>query len=158
MPLSQMQGIVYDDVGLHLEAASSFDRAAVPLGMYLAWCANHQLLSETLAEHAAGLVMRVRFREITGSELAVAGCAGVLAAEHLSTEGRAFTEHYYPSYLDEFRAEFGSDPYAVEDDWDHYDRIAPRLTRALMRFRQQADDDGAAGSGGGKPSWWKIWR
>jgi hypothetical protein len=155
-------GEIFDDIGLHLEQARSFDRAVVPLGMYLAWCANHQLLSESLAERAADLVMRVRFREITGSELAVAGCAGVMAAEHLSGEGRAFTEHYYPGYLDEFRAEFGADPYAVRDDWDHYDRIAPKLTRALMRFRGHAGAvtdavaaaDGAAGSS--RPRW-KFW-
>jgi hypothetical protein len=155
---------IYDDIGLHLAEARSFDRAAVPLGMYLAWCANHQLLSTAFRERAAGLVMRVQFRDITGSELLVAGCGGVLAAEHLSSEGRAFTEHYYPGYLREFCMVFGPDPYAVRDDWDHYDRIAPKLTRALMSFRGHAGSatgaaahaavDGAAGAS--RPRW-KFW-
>ena len=143
--------MIFDDVGRHLDEAGSIERAAVPMGMYVAWCANHSLLSAPFAERAATLVLRVRYREVTGSELAVAGCAGVLAGEHLSEEGRAFTEHYYPGYLAEFRAEFGSDPYGVEDDWGHYDRIARRLTRALMEFRGHGRD----GAGAERP-WWRF--
>lgn len=142
--------MVHDDVGRHLAAAGSFERAAVPLGMYVAWLANHHLLSTSFAEQSAALVTRVRMRDVTGSELAVAGCGGVLESAHLNPEGEAFTARYYPGYLDDFRAEFGDDPYAVKDDWTHYDRIAPRLTRALMRFRGQAP------AGGRKP-WWRFW-
>lgn len=151
---------VLDDLSRHLPAAGSIDRAAVPLGMYLAWCANHQLLSGELQGQAAALVLRVRFREITGSELLVAGCGGSLAAEHLSVEGRAFSETYYHRYLDDFRETFGADPYGVEDDWEHYDRIAPLLTRRLMSFRSVSDDGKAAGAAeqrGGR-KWWKFWR
>ena len=39
---------VLDDVGQHLSGAGSFDRAAVPLGMYVAFLAQHGLLSEAL--------------------------------------------------------------------------------------------------------------
>jgi hypothetical protein len=157
MPVSGAASQVFDDIGLHLEQARSVDRAVVPLGMYLAWCANLQLLSDALGERAATLVMRVRYREITGSELAVAGCAGRLAADHLNAEGRAFTEHYYPRYLDEFRAVFGPDPYAVRDDWDHYDRIAPLLTRALMGFRGHPGATGETVTRASRPAWWKLW-
>lgn len=146
--------MIYDDVARHLAAAGSFERAAVPLGMYLAWCANHQLLSADFAERTATLVLRVRYREATGSELAVAGGGGVLSADHLNTEGRAFTEHYYPTYLTEFSEEFGLQPYAVEDNWSHYDRMARRLTKALMRFRNggHTEDDSR------HRSWWRFWR
>jgi hypothetical protein len=143
--------MVHDDVGRHLAQAGSFDRAAVPLGMYVAWLAQHQLLSEALTEAAATLVTRVRYREITGSELAMSGCSGVLAEEHLSPEGQAFTAQYYPGYMDEFRRVFGDDPYAVADDWAHYDRIAPRLTRALMLFRGHRTTRTA------RRPWWKLW-
>jgi hypothetical protein len=143
---------VIDDVGRHLPEAGSFDRAAVPLGMFVAWLAQHQLLSEALSECAGSLITRVRFREITGSELLVSGCGGALEAAHLSAEGLAFTEHYYGRFLDDFRDVFGDDVYAVDDDWAHYDRLAPRITEALMGFRGH----GRQRDAGGK--WWKFWR
>lgn len=150
----------FDDLGRHLAAAGSIDRAAVPLGMYLAWCANHQLLSPALQDHAGTLVLRVRFREVTGSELLVAGCGGCLGAEHLDAEGRAFTEAYYGRYLDDFRSIFGADPYGVRDDWDHYDRIAPLLTRQLMSFRGGSSADRVHESvprRRERSNWWKFW-
>ena len=143
---------VIDDVGRHLPEAGSFDRAAVPLGMFVAWLAQHQLLSAGVSEAAGSLVTRVRLREVTGSELLLAGCGGVLEAEHLSAEGLAFTEHYYARFLDDFRATFGADVYAVADDWAHYDRLAPRITAALMDFRGQGRRHGTGGK------WWKFWR
>ncbi|MBK81291.1 MAG: hypothetical protein CMQ43_10335 [Gammaproteobacteria bacterium] len=144
---------VLDDVGQHLSGAGSFDRAAVPLGMYVAFLAQHGLLSEALQDRAGTLVTRVRYREITGSELLIAGCGGELRADHLSAEGRAFSGAFLGDFLDVFRDTFGADVYAVPDDWDHYDRLAPRLAAALMAFRggsRAAADDG-------RP-WWKFWR
>lgn len=151
--------MIYDDIGRHLEAAGSFDRAAVPLGMYVAWCANLQLLSREFADAHAALVMRVRFREITGAELLVAGGAGVLEDRQLNEEGRRFTAAWLPGYLDDFRSVFGGSPYDVKDDWDHYDRIAPLLTRRLMDARQGA----AAGKPAAVPGttdqrWWRRGR
>ncbi len=142
----------YDDLDRHLAEAGSIDRAALPMGLYLAWCANHQLLSDALLEQAAALVLRVRFREATGGELAVAGCGGVLRPEHLSAEGRAFTEFYYSDYLDDLRGTFGEPVYELQDDWDHYDRIAEVLTRRLMVFRKAGQTEQ------GDRRWWKFWR
>ncbi len=141
--------MVYDDVGRHVARAGGFDRASVPLGIYVAWLANHQLLSDGFCDRVGELLTRVRFREVTGSELALAGCGGVLESAQLNAEGESFTSHYYGRYLDDFRAEFGMDPYSVKDDWDHYDRMARRLTAALMRFRAPA-----------RPWWqrWLFWR
>jgi hypothetical protein len=155
--------VIYDDAGAHLADAGSFERAAVPLGMYVAWCAQHQLLSDTLVHDAADLLLRVRFREINGSELLVAGCAGRLGDEHLNATGQAFTGHYYPRYMDDFRAEFGDDVYAVRDDWVTYDRIAARLTAEFMaycgRARGRARGRGRSGATAGwlkeVRKWWK---
>lgn len=142
--------MIYDDVGRHLEEAGSFDRAAVSLGVYLAWCANHDLLSDELMWRAADLVMRVRYRDVTGRELAVAGCGGELADEHLNEEGRAFTERCYEAYLAELSRATGGKAYDATDDWILYDRIAPWLTSTLMEFR------GRSGRGGKR--WWQIWK
>lgn len=141
--------MIYDDVGRHLEEAGSFDRAAVPLGLYLAWCANHDLLSDDLTWRAADLVMRIRYRDVTGRELAVAGCGGQLADEHLNEEGRAFTERYYGEYLAELSQATGGKVYEATDDWTLYDRVAPWLTAALMEFRHR---------GGRRKRWWQIWK
>jgi len=143
---------VIDDVGRHLPQAGSFDRAAVPLGMFVAWLAQHQLLSEALSDSAGSLITRVRFREVTGSELLLSGCGGALEAEHLSAAGLAFTEHYYARFFDDFRDVFGDDVYAVDDDWAHYDRLAPRITAALMDFRGHGRQRHAG------EKWWKFWR
>ena len=140
----------YDDVGSHLSEAGSFERAAVPLGVYLAWCANHHLLSDDLARRAETLVLRVRFREIPGSELAVAGCGGVLGDEHLNPEGQAFTARHYRAYGDLLGAAAAGGPYAVEDEWALYDEVAPELTRWLMDFR--------GGRRAGRNLWWKVWK
>jgi len=150
--------MIHDDLARHLPAARSFDRAAVPLGMYVGWCANLQLLSASLERAAGGLVMRVRYREITGAELLVGGCGGVLSDEHLNDEGRSFTAAYLPRYLDAFRATFGGDPYDVKDAWAHYDLIAPVLTRELMAFRGRGAAGGTRGAkvlGSGDRRWWQ---
>jgi len=147
--------MIHDDVSRHLAEARSFDRAAVPLGLYLAWCTNLQLLSASLTDAAADLVMRVRFREITGAELLIVGCAGVLTDEHLNDEGRRFTAAYFPRYLDDFVAVFGDDPYGVRDDWANYDRIAPLLTRKLMALRRDADGPRNGVVVRADRSWWR---
>jgi len=140
--------MIYDALDKHLAAAGSIERAAVPMGMYLAWCANLQLVSSRLAQDAEQLLLRVRFREVTGSELLVAGCAGELHSRWLSEAGRRFTDQYYPNYLADFAVVFGADIYAVQDDWDHYDRIAAVLTK---RYMHGVDESGRSGK------WWKFW-
>ena len=142
--------MIYDDVGEHLAEAGSLDRAAVPLGLYLAWCANHDLLSDDLTWRAADLVMRIRYRDVTGRELAVAGCGGALSDEHLNEEGRAFTERCYRPYLAELSRATGGKRYDATDDWALYDRIAPWLTAALVDFRRRG--------GRGRKRWWQLWK
>ena len=139
--------MIVDSVAAHLAEARTIDRAAVPTGMFVAWCANLQLLAPAFEEEASALVLRVRYREITGSELLVAGCGGELVEDHLTAEGAAFARRYYPHYLDDFRRVFGDAIYDVKDDWAHYDRIAPVLTDALMGGRRRA-----------RRRWWHFWK
>jgi hypothetical protein len=161
--VSEAAGEIFDDVGRHLAEARSFDRAALPLGIYLAWCAGHGLLSADLNERAADLVLRVRFRDVSGAELAVAGCGGVLAGEHLNDEGQAFTARHYRDYLQAFRDLLGPDPYATQDEWAQYDRLAPWLTRRLMASRGHGAPAAsrASSTSGGlglARAWLKFWR
>lgn len=140
--------MIHDEVDRHMPRAGSFDRAAVPLGIYLAWCANHALLSDELREREGDRLLRVAYRDVAGSELAVAGCGGVLDDEHLNAEGRAFTARYYDRYLAAFLAV--DDPYEVDAEWSRYDALAPALTRWLMASRGHR--------GSGRKRWWQVWR
>ena len=144
--------MVYDDLDRHLAEAGSIERAAVPMGMYLAWCANLQLVSGRLVDEAERLLLRVRYREVTGSELLLAGCGGQLHSRWLSEDGQRFTDAYYSRYLADFAAVFGGDVYGVKDDWAHYDEIAAVLTRHYMH------GTGRQGATGGARKWWKFWR
>jgi len=152
--------LIYDSLDNHLASAGSIDRAAVPLGMYVGWCANLGLMSPEFDAAHHELVVRLRYREVKGSELLVAGCGGVLQSECLSPAGQAFTERYYDQYLDDFRATFAGDVYDIEDSWASYEQIAAVLTRAYMapkrsRFSRRSSDPTVEGS---TKRWWQVWR
>lgn len=139
--------MIYDDLDNHMAEAGSIEKAAVPMGMYLAWCVNLQLVGERLHLQNEQALLRVRYREMRGSDLLVSACGGTLRSTDLNDAGRTFTDRYYASYLEDFRDVFGSSPYEVQDDWPHYDKIAPLLTERYMRTRRAK----------GK-SWWKFWK
>jgi hypothetical protein len=127
---------VIDDIDRHIDEAGSIDRAAGPLGVYLAWCANLDLLSDRLTQGIAGEVVRLRMRDLRPVEFLIRATAGSLRREHLNDVGLQFTERYYAEYLDDYAAALNLDAssvYDVEDSWANYDRVAPELTRRLYR-------------------------
>lgn len=145
----------YDSLDNHLPQAGSIERASVPTGMYVAWCANLGLLGAAFEEAHHSLVMRLRYREIKGSELLVAGCGGDLKPEHLSDTGRAFTESYFGRYLDDFARTFAGEVYEVEDSWQNYDEIARLLTREYMG---PVSVRGGSAAEDSEKRWWQVWR
>lgn len=148
--------MIYDDLDRHLPAAGSIERAAVPMGMYLAWSVNLQLISDEFSQLAQARILRVRYREITGSELLVADCGGALDSRWFNAAGVAFCERYYPSYMDDYRHVFGDAIYGVSDDWDHYDRLAGLLTERLYGHRPAAQTSQL--KAGRRSPWWRFWR
>jgi hypothetical protein len=113
----------------------------VHIGLFLAWLVERDLLDvEWVARAGAAraiAAMRAReegccaLRDMTG---------GALAADMLSSEGRAFaTAYYLPEYgyARDYRRLFGrpADAYAVEETWESYDRLRPVLER---RYREWA--------------------
>jgi hypothetical protein len=127
---------VIDDIDRHMGEAGSIARAAGPLGVYLAWCANLDLLSDELKQGIAGEVVRLRMRDLRPVEFLIKATAGSLRREHLNEVGLQFTERYYAEYLDDYAAALNleaSSVYDVEDSWANYDRVAPELTRRLYR-------------------------
>lgn len=144
-----------DSLEAHLAEAGSIERAAVPMAMYLAWCANLHLLAPGIQESHALVLTRLRYRDMTPSEFFTACTNGHLEENLFGDEGAAFTADYYPRYLADFRDTFGGDPYAVADDWDHYDRIAAVLTRRFMDWKQGGKRKRAEAGG---RRWWQVWR
>lgn len=131
---------VIDDIDRHMGEAGSIERAAGPLGVYLAWCANLGLLSDKLNQGIEGEVVRLRMRDLRPVEFLIKATAGSLRREHLNEVGLQFTERYYAGYLDDYAAALnleGSSIYDVEDSWANYDRVAPELTRRLYRRRRK---------------------
>lgn len=147
-----MNGIV-DELDRHLPRAGSIERAAVPTGMYVAWCANLQLLSAAFqAEHESALT-RLRYRDISPAEFFVSACHGSFSEEDLGAEGRSFTARYYSDYLTDFEQTFAADAYSVADDWAHYDKIAALLTSRFMSTKASAGERADR-----RKRWWRIWR
>jgi hypothetical protein len=151
---------VIDSLDHHLDEAGSIERAAVPLGMYLAWCANLHLLSRAFQEQHQGALTRLRYRDLSPAEFLTATGDGSLVGADLSEEGLDFTRTYYEHYLDDFRGTFDGAAYTVKDDWAHYDKIAAVLTRRFMRTKGHPDDrgEGAGERNRGRKRWWQVWR
>jgi hypothetical protein len=153
---------VFDDLDWHMAEAGSLAKAAVPPGMYLAWCANLQLISGRFTQDNEDALLRLRYRELSPAEFFTATTSGALTVDLLSPSGADFSRAYYHRYMDDYRATFDDEPYAVKDDWAHYDQIAAELTRHYMGWK----DGGRAkklyprSNGerlGSRSKWWRKW-
>jgi hypothetical protein len=142
--------------------AGSLARAAVPLGMYLAWCANLQLISGRFQRDHEGVLLRLRYRELSPAEFLTATTSGALELSQLSPSGVAFSSAYYHRYMDDFRSTFPNDPYSVRDDWPHYDQIAAVLTRHFMAWKdggrsKKLHPPRNGERQGRRGKWWRRW-
>ncbi len=137
--------MLVDSIDNHLREALEFDKAAMPLGMYLAWCVNHGLVSEAILREHETLVTRIRMHDARGSELLIA-IGGELRLADLNEQGRDFTERYYGEFLQDFGEAFGGSFYDTKDDWDSYARIAPVLTARLLGPKGKSHYPGLLGS------------
>ena len=162
MPEAPSDSEVLDDLDRHMAQAGSIARAAVPLGMYLAWCANLQLISGRFQQDHEDALLRLRYRELSPAEFFTATTSGAVEMQQLSPSGAAFASAYYHRYMEDFRNTFSGDPYAVRDVWAHYDQIAAVLTRHFMAWKDGGrakriyrPSNGERLSSRGK--WWRRW-
>ena len=127
--------MIIDDVARQLSAAqadgcgSSFERAAAIPGMFLTWCVNLGLISDELARREESRILRLKYRDITGGEFLVSACGGMLDASMLSANGLSFARENYEAFELAAR-EMIEMP--IEDNWVHYDRMAPWLTEKYL--------------------------
>ena len=123
--------VIYDSIDEHLKLAGEFDKAAIRMGMCLAWALNLGLLSQELVKEHQQLITRVRMQDARGSELLMA-LGGNLDETLFSERGNRFAGGYYPRYMTDYASIFDLDPYLVEDTWVNYDKIAQLLTKELL--------------------------
>ncbi len=121
----------YDTVDAHLPAAGALHRAVLPMAWFMAWCAQHQMLSEQAVHTAGDSLMRVKYREITPGEFFVPLAAGELAAGLFNSAGQQFAEQHYAAFLQHVQAVFGERLYRQQDNWDTYAQVAPFLSAQL---------------------------
>ena len=114
-----------------MAAAGDIAKAAVPMGMLLAWCAAMHLLSREFQDAHERKVLQVRMQEVGGSELLVAG-GGELQRAMFSEAGQQFLDRYYPRYLSDLAELFDGDIYEVEDNPANYSKVAKMVTAHYM--------------------------
>ncbi len=141
----------YDTVDAHLPAAGALHRAVLPMAWYLAWCAQHQLLSDVAVQAAGDSLLRLRYREISPGEFFVPLAAGELEASLFSSAGQQFTEQHYAAFLEHVNALFGEALYRQQDNWDTYALVAPFLS-ARLHGKTRATNKEQEGR------WWKFWK
>ena len=140
--------MTYDDASWHyggdFPAGLPQAAGATHIGLFLAWM--------VLNGHGAGLhdvaVASLRQRAVAPGAWFRANCDERLTEADLSDEGNRFAQSYYlhdedrfedgeASYLSDYLGRFpdADGAYAVPDDWDSYDRLAPILAHRFALWR-----------------------
>ena len=115
----------------YLVAAGSLDKALLPLGFLLAFCAQHQLMSQQFISQYAQQLSAVRLQEGRVSSLFAAHGAA-LHEEDFTPTGAAFVGQCLPCLAEDFAQTFGPDCYEIEDQWENYQQMAEVLVRRLL--------------------------
>jgi len=110
------------------------DRNVERIGAFVAWVVSNHLLESVLEKRAGSAVARLRMQDMTGPEFLTTVLDGHLAPEHLTETGRDFAETYLRS--GRFVDDFAECTYEGEHEWQRYDEISPRITRAFQAFRE----------------------
>ena len=141
----------YDDASWHYEGDYPADlppeNAATHIGMFVAWCIHHDMMSEELLEDAEDEMLAVKAREMTGGAFLRQVCDEKFCDSDLSDGGKQFADAYYEekgrfskkyqSYSSDFCDVFDekaerqgfvyASSYHVEDTWENYDLMAAKI-------------------------------
>lgn len=116
------------------------------MGLYLAWLVSRHLLSDELVAQFPNEVRQCHDHMIKGSQLLQMCCGDELLGEHMTPQGRAFSDFYYDQfYLDDYVETLDSAAlpsiYHVPDDWDSYQALRSVLEeRYAAWLHAQAQD------------------
>ena len=127
---------VIDSIDNYLPQVNELDKAAMPPGLLLAWCANLRLLHPSFEEEFAGDLLRLRIQELRGSEL-LGKCGGSLRADMLTETGRVFLAPYVAEHFaSDLATVFGPEYLHVPDNWENYAKFAGLVTERFMRRKK----------------------
>jgi hypothetical protein len=131
--------------------------AATHIGLFLAWAIMNGLENDWHHQHSAGLLDRVRRREITGRQFFEAACREQFTEKDLSVEGNEFAEYYYRDsagergpYFEDYRKTLAKGLpgfWHVTDSWENYDKLAPVITRRYQEWKNPP-----------RKRWWQFWK
>ena len=144
---------LYDSLQNHLDQGLDIAQASVPMGIFLAWAVNLQLIQPRITQEFETLVLRIRYGEVSGSELLIA-CGGDLRADMFTRAGCDFIERHYAEYLVQFKHLFSQPP---PDNQATYQTLAAWLTERYMRAGRGRSHDSAASASGGFVQRMKRW-
>ena len=139
--------MIIDSINEHFGDNASFEDAAVVPGLFVAFCVNLDLISDTLRESSGRDFLRLKYREITGPEFLIRSCGGELLENHLTSEGCKFAKQYYVDYVSRLKETVET----PDAKWETYDRIAPWLTGCYFEGRTKKPNAFS------KSRWWKFW-
>lgn len=114
-------------------------------GMFFAWCAENDFLSESMGKDFAEEITKLRSHLGKPSDLyRVSG--GVLSDDELNSIGIAFASDYFDfdhgQYLDDFidlLADKVPTVYHAEDDWKNYERLKKKIDERFVDWRKKVN-------------------
>jgi hypothetical protein len=132
--------------------------AATHIGMFLAWAVLNELESDFHRERCAGLLAKLRRREVTGRQFFEAACSERFSERELNEEGNAFAQHYYVdeagkrgAYFADYKKVLTADLpsfWHVADTWENYEKIAAVISRQYEEWKNPSL----------RKRWWQFWK
>ncbi|WP_300481581.1 hypothetical protein [Shewanella sp.] len=135
----------YDDASWHyggdFPEGLKIEAGATHIGMFVVWCLLNNLAGDLHIVEFSDDLEKLKNREETPGQWFIRNCDEKFTDEDLSPIGNKFAEYFYASddapYLDIYEHTVGqhvSHLYAVPDNWETYDKLAPEISRAFNQW------------------------
>ncbi len=113
--------------------------------MFLSWMTLKGHAGPDHTEADDEVIAPLSRRELTPGEWFFKWCDGKFWNSDLDEEGNEFASFYYAeegqpfkAYIDDYASTFPDHPdlYSVPDDWDSFDRLAPRIDARYQAWKK----------------------
>lgn len=125
----------------YLQEAGALDKAMLPLGFFLAFCAQHRLLSQEFVQQRAEQLSAVRLQEGQVTTLFAAHGATLYETD-FTPQGLIFVRGYLPRLYADFAQTFNPDCFQIEDAWSNYQQLADVMIRHMLGQPRSAQTSG----------------
>ncbi|WP_192867886.1 hypothetical protein [Thaumasiovibrio subtropicus] len=138
------------------------------IGMFMAWIIKSGLEGEFHFDNTEELE-KVKNEEMTGREYFSLYCDEKLVEDDLGEDANSFANSYYQggAYFNDYETVLSKNLptlYHVQDTWENYHKLAPKLTEQFKSWQQMKSKGGvplnqgkADGNNSPKKPWWKFW-